>query len=103
VATGFAYDAEVRSRQGAVVGELIGRVRDVRRAGAASVDLCSVAAGRVDAYFERGLQPWDRAAGELIAREAGAVVQLRDDVVVASGPRLAESFTALLSELGAWS
>lgn len=102
VATGFAYDAAVRTRQGAVVGALVGRVRDVRRAGAASVDLCSVAAGRVDGYFERGLQPWDRAAGELIAREAGAIVQLRDDVVVASGPNLAEPLTGLLAELGAW-
>jgi myo-inositol-1(or 4)-monophosphatase len=102
VATGFAYDGDVRTRQGVVVGELVGRVRDIRRAGAASVDLCSVAAGRVDGYFERGLQPWDRAAGELIAREAGAVVQLRDDVVVASGPNLAQPLTSLLAELGAW-
>lgn len=74
VGTGFGYDAQVRSRQAAFVAELIGRVRDVRRIGAASLDLCGVAAGRLDAYFERGLNPWDHAAGALVAREAGARV-----------------------------
>jgi myo-inositol-1(or 4)-monophosphatase len=74
VGTGFGYDAEVRRRQAALVGELIGEVRDIRRIGAASLDLCGVAAGRLDAYFERGLNPWDHAAGALIAREAGARV-----------------------------
>ena len=77
VATGFAYDPDRRRRQAAVVEGLIGDIRDVRRVGAASVDLCSVACGRVDAYYERGLSPWDWAAGALIAREAGARV---DDV-----------------------
>ncbi len=72
VATGFAYDASRRQRQAAVVAALIGRVRDIRRMGAASVDLCSVACGRVDAYYEKGLGPWDLAAGVLIASEAGA-------------------------------
>ena len=56
------------------MGELIGDVRDIRRIGAASLDLCSVAAGRLDAYFERGLNPWDHAAGALIAQEAGSRV-----------------------------
>lgn len=72
VATGFGYDAEVRRKQAAFITELIPQVRDIRRIGAASLDLCSVAAGRLDAYFERGLNPWDHAAGALIAREAGA-------------------------------
>lgn len=103
VATGFAYDAGLRARQGAAVGRLVGRVRDIRRAGAASVDLCAVAAGRVDAYYERNLQPWDIAAGGFIAREAGAVVVQRDDgSVVASGQRLAAPLLALLDEVGAW-
>jgi myo-inositol-1(or 4)-monophosphatase len=103
VATGFAYDAAVRTEQGAAVGRLVGQVRDIRRAGAAAVDLCSVAAGRVDAFFERSLQPWDRAAGGFIAREAGAVVTERDDgSVAASGPALAGSFEELLVEVGAW-
>ncbi len=103
IATGFAYDAATRVRQGEAVGRLVGRVRDIRRAGAASVDLCAVAAGRVDGYFERGLQPWDIAAGGFIARAAGAVVVQRDDgSVVASGPQLATPLQALLGEVGAW-
>jgi len=75
VATGFSYEPDRRRRQAAVLGRLIANVRDIRRMGAASVDLCSVACGRVDAYYERGLQPWDHAAGALIATEAGAIVE----------------------------
>ena len=74
VGTGFGYDAGRRRIQGEVVAALLPRVRDIRRGGSAAVDLCSVAAGRMDAYFERGLNYWDYAAGGLIAREAGAVV-----------------------------
>jgi fructose-1,6-bisphosphatase/inositol monophosphatase family enzyme len=74
VATGFAYDPERRRRQAAVLTQVLPQVRDIRRAGAAAVDLCSVACGRVDAYYERGLGPWDFAAGVLVAAEAGAVV-----------------------------
>jgi myo-inositol-1(or 4)-monophosphatase len=74
VATGFSYEPERRIRQATVLGRIIGSVRDIRRMGAASVDLCSVACGRVDAYYERGLQPWDHAAGALVATEAGALV-----------------------------
>lgn len=103
IATGFAYAQETRARQGPAVGRLVSQVRDVRRGGAASVDLCSVAAGRVDGYFERGLEPWDVAAGGLIAREAGAVVTVGDDgSVVASGPRLVAPLQELLVEVGAW-
>ncbi|GBP06339.1 Inositol-1-monophosphatase SuhB [Eumeta japonica] len=72
VATGFGYTVERRTEQARIVAELIPRVRDIRRIGAASADLCLLAAGRLDAYYERGLQPWDYAAGALIAREAGA-------------------------------
>jgi len=71
VATGFSYLPERRTQQALRVARLIHEVRDIRRLGAASVDLCHVAAGRVDAYFEEHLGPWDLAAGELIAREAG--------------------------------
>jgi myo-inositol-1(or 4)-monophosphatase len=71
VATGFSYDPARRQAQAERVSRLIARVRDIRRLGAASVDLCNAAAGRVDAYFEEFLGPWDLAAGELIAREAG--------------------------------
>lgn len=72
VATGFGYSEERRRAQAEVMANLAGSIRDYRRMGAASVDLCSVAYGRVDAYFERGLQKWDFAAGALVAREAGA-------------------------------
>ena len=74
VATGFGYSPERRSRQARVVGELIPQVRDIRRLGSAAIDLCYAACGRVDAYYEQWLNPWDRAAGELIAAEAGARV-----------------------------
>lgn len=73
VATGFGYEAERRRRQGARVAALLPHVRDIRRLGAASVDLCYVAAGRIDAYYEEGLGVWDFAAGELIARESGCL------------------------------
>lgn len=72
--TGFAYQAQRRLEQGAIVAQLLGTVRDIRRAGAASLDICSVAGGQLDAYFETGLQPWDFAGGQVIALEAGAHV-----------------------------
>jgi len=74
IATGFSYSATERGVQGEVVRKLLPQVRDIRRNGAAAVDLCYVAGGSVDGYFERGLHPWDLAAGELIVREAGGVV-----------------------------
>jgi myo-inositol-1(or 4)-monophosphatase len=73
VATGFGYSSGQRAEQGQVVAAVLPRVRDIRRVGAAAVDLCSVAAGRVDAYYEQGTHYWDIAAGGLIAREAGAM------------------------------
>jgi myo-inositol-1(or 4)-monophosphatase len=75
VATGFAYDAGVRARQAEVLGRLLPRVRDIRRAGAAALDLAWCACGRYDAYFERGVKPWDHAAGGLIAVRAGLSVR----------------------------
>ena len=72
VATGFSYDAARRAAQGDVVRAVLPKVRDIRRMGAAALDLCAVAAGRVDGYFEERLKPWDWAAGALIAEEAGA-------------------------------
>jgi myo-inositol-1(or 4)-monophosphatase len=75
VATGFGYDAGVRSRQAAVVSRVLPRVRDIRRVGAAALDLCWCACGRFDAYYERGVQPWDVAAGALIAAQAGLEVR----------------------------
>ncbi|WP_104170453.1 inositol monophosphatase family protein [Cryobacterium sp. M23] len=72
--TGFSYRAAERERQADVVRGLIGEVRDIRRIGSAALDLCSVAAGRLNLYYERGLSPWDHAAGALVAREASARV-----------------------------
>lgn len=74
IGTGFSYDIERRGVQGQVVTALLPQIRDLRRMGAASLDLCAVAAGRLNGYYERGLQPWDMAAGMLIATEAGALV-----------------------------
>jgi len=74
VGTGFGYESARRARQAEVVRRLLPEVRDIRRVGSCAIDLCWVACGRLDAYFERGPQPWDLAAGTLIAHEAGAVV-----------------------------
>ena len=107
ISTGFAYGAQMRSEQGAVVGALLPRVRDIRRLGTASLDLCFVAAGRTNAYFERNLSPWDHAAGAIVAREAGAAVKGRGDApagrdfMLAAHPVVAAALEELLSELGA--
>lgn len=95
VATGFGYTVERRTEQAEVARRLIPRVRDIRRMGSAATDLCLLAAGRLDAYYERGLQPWDYAAGALIARESGALVLGREGglpgepMLIAASPALA--------------
>jgi myo-inositol-1(or 4)-monophosphatase len=76
VATGFGYTADRRREQVAVLAGLIGEVRDIRRGGAASLDCCAVGAGVVDAYYERGINPWDMAGGALVAQEAGASIRI---------------------------
>lgn len=93
VGTGFSYDTALRRRQGLVATELLPQVRDLRRIGAASLDLCAVGAGRLNGYYESGLKAWDMAAGALIAAEAGAVVSGLDGppgeaMVLAAAPRL---------------
>ncbi|HHX83996.1 MAG TPA: inositol monophosphatase [Actinomycetales bacterium] len=103
VGTGFAYDAGIRAEQGAVVAALLPRVRDIRRCGSAALDLCMLATGRLDAYYERGLKPWDHAAGALIAAEAGAVVASSSDDAVpttAAAPGVVAAFLAALGECG---
>ena len=75
ISTGFGYDPDRRRDQAALLGRIIDQVRDVRRLGAAAFDLCSIAAGRIDGYYEHGLNDWDLAAGQIIAAEAGAVVE----------------------------
>ena len=74
LATGFAYTRDKRALQGELIARMLPQIRDVRRFGSAALDLCYVASGAVDAYFEEGTNHWDIAAGSLIAREAGAVV-----------------------------
>lgn len=101
LATGFGYDAGLRSRQGAALAGLLPHVRDVRRIGSAALDLCLLAEGRVDLYYERGLNEWDRAAGALVAREAGAVVEVDGDLTVGCPPGLREPFVGLLAAVGA--
>jgi myo-inositol-1(or 4)-monophosphatase len=107
VATGFGYDARLRARQVAVVTPLLPRIADIRRIGAASLDLCFLAAGRVDAYFEAGLNPWDHAAGGLVATEAGCRISgLRGRppsgrLYAAAGPSLADDFFAALESVDA--
>ena len=75
VATGFGYDAKVREIQAGVIARLLPQVRDIRRIGAAALDLCWVAAGRYDAYFERGVNHWDVAAGQLLCERAGLALR----------------------------
>jgi myo-inositol-1(or 4)-monophosphatase len=107
IATGFSYEAGRRARQAAVLVEVLPRVRDIRRFGAAAVDLCSVACGRVDGYYERGLAPWDLAAGGLIAAEAGAVLTdftggpVAAGAVVAAAPGIATELLQLVVAAGA--
>jgi myo-inositol-1(or 4)-monophosphatase len=104
VATGFGYTVERRTGQARVVEQVLPRVRDIRRGGACSVDLCSLAAGRVDAYYERGPHAWDLAAGGLVAREAGARIEglhgvpAGDELIIAAGQHLFGPLHDLLAE-----
>jgi myo-inositol-1(or 4)-monophosphatase len=107
IGTGFSYDATRRAAQARVLSELLPQVRDIRRMGSAALDLCHVASGRLDGYYEHGLAPWDRAAGALVAREAGALLSgpdglvRSDEITVAAGPALYSQLSALLADLGA--
>jgi myo-inositol-1(or 4)-monophosphatase len=102
--TGFGYSVRRRTTQAALLAQMLPVVRDVRRIGSAALDLCMVAAGRLDAYYEHGLQVWDCAAGALIAAEAGARVLLpaqrgpagSAELVVAAAPGIADELVAAL-------
>ncbi|WP_245849340.1 inositol monophosphatase family protein [Mycobacterium palustre] len=98
--TGFGYAPRRRAAQAKLLAQLLPLVRDVRRIGSAALDLCMVAAGRLDAFYEHGLQVWDRAAGALIAAEAGARVELPAPdgagLVVAAAPGIADELWAAL-------
>jgi myo-inositol-1(or 4)-monophosphatase len=98
VGTGFSYDAAGRRRQAEELAYVLPSVRDIRRAGSAASDMCWAAAGRLDAYYERGVQPWDVAAGVVIATEAGLLVgRLDDGTIVTAPPHLFEPLCELLN------
>lgn len=103
VGTGFAYRADLRLAQAHTMVEILPAVRDIRRLGSAAADLCYVACGRLDVYFERGVNSWDVAAGELIAREAGACTSdfsggaYRPEESLAAAPGVHLAFVDLLS------
>jgi myo-inositol-1(or 4)-monophosphatase len=103
VATGFGYSAETRAAQGAIVARLLPQVRDIRRLGSAALDLAWAAGGRYDAFYERGLNAWDMAAGALLCERAGLrVLELPDDGqsgagILVAAPALAEPLRALVA------
>ena len=107
VGTGFGYDPARRTRQAEVVARVIGRIADIRRGGAAAIDLCSVGCGRLDGYWEVGLNDWDHAAGALVAAEAGARVEglhgagPSERFVLAAPPSTFEALAELLVGAGA--
>ena len=104
VGTGFGYDAARRARQAEILRRVLPRVRDIRRLGSAAIDMCLTAEGILDVYYEQGLKPWDRAAGTLIAREAGLTVAGLDGVApgesltIAAPPAHFAPLAALLAE-----
>ena len=107
VSTGFSYEARQRHEQGQVIARIIDHIADIRRSGSAALDLCRVAAGQVDAFFELDLAPWDYAAGTVIARAAGAEVlhvpgaHGQGPAVVAAHPQLLPELVGLLRAAGA--
>jgi myo-inositol-1(or 4)-monophosphatase len=103
IGTGFSYRPERRARQAAMVAGMLPKVRDLRRAGSAALDLCSVASGWLDGFVEHGLNRWDWAAGALIAAEAGAVVRVPhpgSDLVLAATPGIVDALMDLLVQCG---
>ena len=102
ISTGFAYDVNARLEQVKIVNALLPQIRDLRRIGSAAADICHVATGMVDGYFETGLFEWDLAAAELIAREAGATVSTRPwhglNLTVAAGAHLFAALNAQIPE-----
>jgi myo-inositol-1(or 4)-monophosphatase len=102
IGTGFSYDAEVRDAQAATLSRVLPQVRDVRRAGSAAIDLATLACGRFDGFYEAPMEPWDKAAGVLLVREAGGVVSELSAPkglspgVIAAGPALHDALRALV-------
>ncbi len=107
VGTGFGYDAGRRREQATVLARVLPEIRDIRRLGSAAIDLCLLADGSLDLYYERGLNPWDMAAGVVVATEAGAVVtglrgQPAGNAMTVAGPAgLVEQLASILEEVDA--
>ena len=107
IGTGFGYAVERRRTQAEVLLQVLPRVRDIRRIGSAALDLSAIAAGRLDGFYERGLNPWDHAAGALIVREAGGLVGGVDggpesgELLVAAAPSVYDGLLELLLAAGA--
>jgi myo-inositol-1(or 4)-monophosphatase len=100
IATGFSYEPERRAEQADVAARVLPQVRDLRRAGSAALDLAWVAAGRLDGFYERGVKPWDWAAGRLLVDEAGGTTrELPGEPfgLLAAGPELIEPLAGLVS------
>ena len=105
LATGFGYDAAMRVREAETLGRIIDRIADIRRSGSAAMDLCAVAYGEVDAYYELHLAPWDTAAGAVIVEAAGAVFRQIDQpdgevLTVAVPTQLVDPLLGLLGDAG---
>ena len=104
IGTGFSYDADAREQQAATLSRVLPRVRDVRRAGSAAIDLATLACGRFDGFYEAPMEAWDKAAGVLLVQEAGGVVSELPAPkglsagVIAAGPNLHDSLRALVVE-----
>lgn len=103
IGTGFSYESSIRAEQGAALARLLPRVRDIRRFGSAALDLCHVADGTLDAYYERGVHAWDIAAGWLVCTEAGATVRGPGEhpsnrLTLAGSPGILEQLLAILDE-----
>jgi myo-inositol-1(or 4)-monophosphatase len=107
VGTGFGYTSARRAHQANVLTSILPNVRDIRRLGSCALDLCLVAAGDLDAYFERGVKPWDHSAGSLIVQEAGGIVsglrgqQANESMILASNSLVAQEFVSILESLDA--
>ena len=102
IATGFSYDWERRAAQAELIARILPEVRDIRRAGAAALDLAWLAAGRVDGFLEHGLKPWDSAAGRLLVEEAGGVAErLPGDPPGLAAAGTPEILAALVEHAGA--
>ena len=109
IGTGFGYRPERRRAQAEALTRVLPAVRDIRRIGSAALDLCAVAGGRLDGFYELGLEPWDRAAGIVLVHEAGGVVRdlpvpsADTTMTVAAGPGLIDPLVELLTDAGALS